>query len=103
MKNLRSRLYDALKNNQKIGSAVSDLGCSIEELKVHLESKFQLGMTWNNWTKDGWHIDYIRPLASFDLTDKNQVKEACKYINLQPLWAEDNLSKGDTLAKEQTK
>jgi len=92
---LRSRLRLALKNNQKVGSAVSDLGCSIDELKSYLESKFQPGMTWDNWALDGWHIDHIKPLVSFDLTDRKQLLEACHYTNLQPLWAADNLSKSD--------
>lgn len=92
---LRNRLYSAVKNNRKDGSAVSDLGCSIEELKKHLESKFTEGMSWDNWSKYGWHIDHIKPLASFDLSDKEQLKRACHYSNLQPLWAKDNLSKGD--------
>ena len=92
--NLRSRLRIAINANYKSGSAVKDLGCSIDELKQYLESKFQPGMTWDNWTIDGWHIDHIKPLSSFDLTDRNQLLEACHYTNLQPLWAIDNLSKG---------
>ena len=95
--NLRTRLGDAIRCNQKVGSAVKDLGCTIEELKSYLESKFQPGMTWNNWTVDGWHIDHIKPLASFDLTDRNQLLEACHYTNLQPMWAKDNLIKSDKL------
>jgi len=91
---LRARLYEAIKNKQKRGSAIKDLGCSILELQTHLESQFQPGMTWENWTKDGWHIDHIRPLSSFDLTDPEQLRQACHYTNLQPLWAADNLSKG---------
>lgn len=94
---LRSRLRDVLKSNYKAGSAVKDLGCSIDELKNYLESKFQPGMTWDNWTTDGWHIDHIKPLASFDLTDRKQFLEACHYTNLQPLWANDNLIKSDKL------
>ena len=94
---LRVRLCHALKNKQKSGSAVRDLGCSIEELKQHLESKFQPGMSWDNWTINGWHIDHIKPLVSFDLTDKNQLLEACHYTNLQPLWAKDNLAKSDKI------
>jgi len=92
---LRSRLYKALRGNFKNGSAVTDLGCSIDELKMHLESKFQYGMNWDNWSFEGWHIDHIKPLASFDLTDRKQLLLACHYTNLQPLWAIDNLSKGD--------
>ena len=95
--NLRSRLYKAINRNFKAGSAVRDLGCTVEELKPYLESKFQPGMTWDNWTTDGWHIDHIKPLASFDLTDRNQLLEACHYTNLQPLWAKDNLIKSDML------
>lgn len=91
---VRSRLGTALKDNAKSGSAVSDLGCSIPELKEHIEKQWQEGMSWDNWTLDGWHIDHIKPLASFDLTDLTQFKAAVHYTNLQPLWAEANLSKG---------
>ena len=93
--NLRHRLKEALKGNFKSGSAVNDLGCSIEQLKIHLESKFQEGMSWDNWSFKGWHLDHIKPLSSFDLTDRNQLLQACHYTNLQPLWAKENLSKGN--------
>ena len=94
---LRSRLGLALKNNQKTGSAVKDLGCSIVELQTHLESKFQSGMTWDNWSFEGWHIDHVKPLASFDLADKEQFLKANHYTNLQPLWAKDNMAKSDKI------
>jgi len=93
---LRARLVTALKRNQKVGSAVKDLGCTIPELRTHLESLFQPGMTWENWGRKGWHIDHIEPLASFDLTDRQQFLRACHYTNLQPLWAADNLRKSAT-------
>ena len=95
--NLRSRLYDAIKGGAKNGSAVSDLGCSIGELKIYLEARFDDGMSWNNWSLDGWHVDHRQPLSSFDLTDREQLKKACHYTNLQPLWAKDNLSKHDKI------
>ncbi|KKK99258.1 hypothetical protein LCGC14_2634540 [marine sediment metagenome] len=97
---LRSRLCAAIKNDYKSGSAVNDLGCSIEELKQHLENQFYLHpktkeeMNWDNYSLHGWHIDHIIPLANFDLTSRCKFLEACCYNNLQPLWAEDNLSKG---------
>lgn len=90
---LRSRLSGALKGNFKAGSAVRDLGCSIPELKVYLENQFIEGMSWDNHGE--WHIDHILPMSSFDLTDRDQLLECCNYKNLQPLWAHDNLSKGN--------
>ena len=92
---LRNRLHHALKGNVKNGSAVHDLGCTLEELKVYLENQFQEGMTWENWKHDGWHIDHIKPLSKFDLTDPVQFKEACHYTNLQPLWWNENLKKSN--------
>lgn len=92
---LRSRLSHAIRHDTKSGSAIKDLGCSIEELKIYLESKFQEGMTWDNYGCRGWHIDHIIPLSSFDLMDREQLLKACHYTNLQPLWAKDNLKKSN--------
>src|ERR1035437_1396904 len=92
---LRTRIGKVIIRNQKVGSAVKDLGCSMPELKEHLEKQWQPGMTWDNWgrgkEKETWHIDHIKPLTRFDLTDRQQFLEACHYTNLQPLWAEDNI------------
>ncbi|MFA5031091.1 MAG: hypothetical protein WC495_05910 [Patescibacteria group bacterium] len=94
---LRSRLSVAVRNNQKSGSAVKDLGCSIPELKIYLESKFQVGMTWENWGINGWHIDHIIPLDSFNLQNKDEFLKASHYTNLQPMWAEENWEKGNKI------
>ena len=82
----------AYKKKYKDG-AVKDLGCSIDELKIYLERNFQHGMTWDNYGPV-WHIDHIKPLCQFDLTDENEIKKVCHYTNLQPLFAEDNFKKG---------
>jgi hypothetical protein len=97
-RNLRNRLRVAIYNNQKAGSAVKDLGCSIPELKIHLETQFQPGMTWENWSRTGWHIDHIQPLDSFNLQNREEFLKACHYTNLQPLWAEENLTKSNNIA-----
>lgn len=93
---MRTRLGHIISGADKSGSAVSDLGCSITELKVHLENQFQDGMTWENHGE--WHIDHILSLCSFNLSDREQLLQACNYTNLQPLWAADNLSKGSTVS-----
>lgn len=89
----RSRLKTALKGNIKSGRTIELLGCSISELKIHLESLFKAGMSWDNY--GSWHIDHKRPCASFDLSDATQQRICFHYSNLQPLWAADNLSKSD--------
>ena len=94
---LRDRVSSVLKGTSKGGSAVKDLGCSMEELKKHLESQFKPGMTWENYGLKGWHIDHIIPLKHFDLTDREQFLKACHYTNLQPLWAKENISKGSKI------
>jgi hypothetical protein len=95
IKTLRSRLLSAInrKNSKKLGTTIELTGCSIQELKTHLESKFKEGMTWQNHGK--WHIDHIRPCSSFNLTDKIEQQKCFHYTNLQPLWANENLSKGN--------
>jgi len=67
---------------------------TIYELKIHLESLFTDGMSWDNIGE--WHIDHIRPVSSFDFdsTDHPDFKKCWALDNLQPLWAKDNLSKG---------
>lgn len=94
-RNLRKRLRSALKDNFKTGSAVEDLGCSIEDFKIYLESKFKDGMSWDNYGREGWHIDHIEPLSKFDLTNQQELKRACHYTNLQPMWWKDNLRKSN--------
>lgn len=92
--NLRHRLWSALTGNFKSGSAIEDLGCTIDQLKSWIMYQFQPGMTWENYGE--WHIDHVKPLSSFDLTTREQILKACNWYNLQPLWAKDNLRKGNT-------
>lgn len=92
---LRARLNGAIKGQIKAGSAVRDLGCTLSAFIAHIESLFQPGMGWNNYGYSGWHVDHIKPLASFDLSDPNQLKQACHYTNLQPLWSHDNFCKSN--------
>ena len=95
--NLRNRIYFSLSGRIKTGSAVQDLGCTLSELKQHIEVQFSDGMNWENWSRSGWHIDHIMPLASFDLTDRDQFLKATHFTNLRPIWAKENLTKGPTI------
>jgi hypothetical protein len=90
---LRSRIWAVLKENKKTNSTIKLIGCSIDFLKKHLESKFKPNMSWSNYGK--WHIDHIRPCASFDLSKPSEQRKCFNYTNLQPLWAKENLQKGD--------
>lgn len=88
--NLGTRLYLAVQ--KKHGNTMELTGCSKDELFAHLESKFTEGMNWENYGK--WHIDHIKPCASFDLTRVEEQKKCFHWKNLQPLWAIDNMKKG---------
>lgn len=90
---LRNRINKIINSNLKSGSVIEDLGCTIEQLRKHLEKQFKSGMTWENHSQFGWHIDHIKPLASFDLTNREEFLQACHFTNLQPLWWDENLSK----------
>ena len=92
---LRRRLNGALHRAGGTAAASTKqlLGCTTEELRSFLEAQFVDGMSWTNYGQ--WHVDHIRPCASFDLTDPAQQRECFHFSNLQPLWAEENLSKGD--------
>lgn len=93
---LRARMHTALRAAKcgKASKSLQLLGCTWHELVSHLESRFTGGMSWDNI--GAWHIDHIRPCASFDLTDPAQQIQCFHYTNLQPLWAEDNIRKGAT-------
>lgn len=90
-KNLRHRLGKAMMGKTRGASAVRDLGMTITEFRDYIAAKFQPGMSWENYGE--WHLDHVRALALFDLTDASQARAACHYTNYQPLWALDNQRK----------
>jgi len=59
-------------------------GCTTEQLKLHLQSKFSRNMNWNNYGSL-WEVDHIIPCDSFDLTDDYQVRLCNHFTNLQPM------------------
>ena len=87
------RVTNAVKEDKELRS-LEYLGCSIAEFKAHIESQWQEGMTWENHSMHGWHIDHIKPLDWF-IKNSDDPWQANHYLNLQPLWAEENLSKGN--------
>ncbi len=93
-KRVRARIKAALKRARisKKDKTETLIGCSYLFLKEHIEKQFRDGMGWDK--PRSFHIDHIRPLSSFDLTNPEELKLACHWSNLQPLTPEENLSKG---------
>jgi hypothetical protein len=87
----RLRKYLIILNITKKNKTFDIVGCTPEFLKEHLEKQFTKGMTWENRSK--WHIDHIIPLSS--AKTEEELYNLCHYSNLQPLWDEDNLRKGN--------
>ncbi len=102
---LRARLRDWLEkiDTEKSIPTLTLLGCDIVDFRKHLESLWQPGMTWENYGRwefgqpMKWHIDHIKPCASFNLIDEEQQKLCFHWTNMQPMWAQDNLSKSDSI------
>jgi len=95
---LRARVSSAIKqvNVKKFNKSLILLGTEdINIVRTYIEKQFKSGMTWSNHGLKGWHIDHIKPISSFDLTNKEEQKKAFHYTNLQPLWAIENLKKCD--------
>ena len=78
-----------IKKFRKKNKTIEIIGCSFEELKLHLESKFESWMSWGNHglyngeKNFGWDIDHIIPLDSA-LTEEDVIR-LNNYTNLQPL------------------
>ena len=60
------------------------LGTSLSEFKDYIEYLMTLDVKWKKF-----HLDHVQPLASFDLTNQEQLKQAAHYTNFQPLLAKD--------------
>ena len=83
------------KGNRKSERTEFYLGCTVDYFLEHLQKQFVKGMTLKNHGK--WHIDHIKPCASFDLSKLSEQKKCFHYTNLQPLWAKDNILKTDQI------
>lgn len=92
-RNLRNRLYYALKNkNWKKNSEFNKyIGCTREELIKHIEFQFEEGMTWDNLGE--WEIDHQKPLSK--AINQKDLYKRCHYSNLRPLWKLDNIKKSN--------
>ena len=90
-RNIRKRLKEFLGSGTKIGSFSGMVGCTKEFLLQHLEAQFEAGMNWDNYGE--WHIDHVKPMAAFDLTDKASRSQVNHYSNLRPMWKAENEEK----------
>ena len=67
------------------------LGCSYQEFKAYIENQFLPGMTWDN--RELWHLDHILPVSLGE--NEEEIIALNHHTNFQPLWAEDNIRKGN--------
>jgi hypothetical protein len=94
--NVRHRLKSYLKSigvSPNLSKSTAEMiGCTPQELRDHIESKFVDDMSWDNYGYRGWHIDHIVPLSS--AKTKEDVIRLNHHMNLQPMWGVDNMRKG---------
>lgn len=96
-KNISRMIRKSIHNNKDGYHWENLLGYSLRDLMAHLESKFENDMTWQNMGE--WHIDHIKPISSFSFISckDKEFKECWSLNNLQPLWAVENIKKGNRL------
>ena len=93
----RTRVWNLLKGFSKSASTMELIGCTIEELWIHLESspKWEPWMTRENYgLSGGWDVDHIKPCAKFDFTYSEQQRACFNWSNLQPMEHLENMKKG---------
>ncbi len=78
--------------SSKSKKSLEYIGCDAAFLRSHLENQFKDGMTWEN--QGEWHIDHIVPIM-YNNPSLEEVIERLHYTNLQPMWAADNIAKGN--------
>ncbi len=99
-KSIAVGIYRSLIRGSKAGRHWEELvDFTGEQLKRHLEKRFQEGMTWDNYGK--WHIDHKNPLTAFNFETPGDVdfRRCWRLKNLQPMWAADNIRKYNKLEK----
>lgn len=88
----RGRIYQALKHNLKGASTIELIGCSVQELRKHLESQFLSKMTWSNYGVE-WEIDHIKSCHTYNLINLEGQKECFNWSNQRPLWKTTEIAK----------
>lgn len=96
--NIQTRIYSALKSNNisKQNSTIEIIGCSILFYKFWLEFQFNEKMNWDNHGSY-WHIDHVKPCASFNLLNEYELKECFNWKNVRPIEKDINLKKNDKI------
>ncbi|MDD4242808.1 MAG: hypothetical protein PHG08_00715 [Bacilli bacterium] len=84
------------KGFKKSSRTSAILGCSFEEFKLHIEKQFADGMTWDN--RHLWHLDHIYPVSLAE--SEEHLIQLNHYTNFQPLWAADNIRKGNKIPED---
>jgi hypothetical protein len=107
IQDIRNSMYNTIRYHKKYGNKdkyIRLFSCSYNQFKNHIESLFYNHpitgevMTWENHGYYGWHIDHIIPISHFyEHKELGPLKGCCHYTNLQPLWAEQNFTKGTNL------
>lgn len=81
---VRCRMYQALKGLSNSSTLHEIIGCSLSELKPHIEKKFKAGWSWKDWGSV-FELDHIKPCSKFDLSKQEEFKKCFHFSNLQPL------------------
>ena len=99
--NIRKQLGKSFRANgwSKKTNTYKYIGATKEEFVEHIEAHFEVGMCWDNWGFDGWHLDHRLPLSA--AKTEEEAAMLWHYTNLQPMWGNENIAKGDKYCPEE--
>lgn len=86
----RGRLRQILKKVGKVEHTTDYLGCNSSDFYDYIMSRMTPEMNISNI-----HLDHIKPVSKFDLSNLDEVYKCCHWSNIQPLLSKDNLKKSN--------
>ena len=98
---IKGNIYNSIREAKAGRRWESLVGYTVDDLKRHLEKLFLPGMGWDNYGRNGWHIDHKIPVSvfNFNTPDDADFKKCWSLKNLQPMWEKENIIKSNNLER----
>lgn len=104
-KNIQRSIHTCIRktmgenNYYRDDKTIGYLSCSIPFFKLWIEYCFDNNMSWDNYAIY-WELDHVKPCASFNFNNVQELYECFNWSNYQPLNKKINRSKSDNIYED---